>query len=306
MRPKHHTPKPLTISVVVITANRPNLLGRCLASLSTQTVKPIEVIVVDGSKNPHQTTDVIKRWTDRLPLTVIRDTKRSIPHARSLGAKRSHGDLVVYLDDDLAADKTYLARMQQNISRDAHLTAVMGRIKNTYPDNPYAGTHFAYYDRGLRHFFPTLTTPSPLTSGRILDCEVMGIRTSVIRTFGFPPHPSGFRHDDVELGLRLLQSGKKILFDPAIIAWTAPRTALLPMWNMAFREGYWDVYIENFYRTDLRAAPYRTIFFPWFWKEVRSQKTFPLLKKIWYGILLISFPTVSRMGKTWYYIKNTL
>lgn len=296
----------MSTSVVVVTADRPNLLGRCLASLYQQTTKPIEVIVVDGSKNPQQTKQVVKRWTGRLLLAWIRDTKRSIPYARDLGAKYSHGDLVVYLDDDLAAEKTYLARMQQNFSRDTHLTAVIGRIKNAYQDNPYARTHFAYYNRGLRHFFSTLNRPAPLTSGRIVDCEVMGIRRSVIRTVGFPRHPSGFRHDDVELGLRLIQSGKKILFDPAIIAWTAPRTALLPLWDMAFREGYWDKYIETLYRVDLRAAPHRSLFLPWFWKEVQSQKTFPLLKKIWCALLLLSFPTVSRMGKAWYYVKNLL
>lgn len=303
-QPRHNSP---TISVVVLTANRSQLLRQCLASLEVQTVKPIEIIIVDGSKDPQQIPGVIQKISMRIPLRIIRDNKKSIPFARDMGARRTQGDLIAYLDDDLTADNTYLARMRGHFLKTPHLTAVMGRIKNAIPDNLYAATQYAYYNRGLRQHFRSMQVASALNAGRMLDAEVLCIRGNhLIRSPFRWPRPAHFRNDDVELGLQLMQSGASVIFDPAIIAWASPRNALLPLWITAFWNGYSDGYTENHYQVNLRASPYPSMFLPWFWKEIQSRKTFSVLKKIWYALLLISFPSISRMGKLWYRTKNIL
>lgn len=294
--------KPPTISVVILTSDRPQLLEKALYSIHRQTCMPIEVVIVDGSTRLHkETIATIKKHTRTLHI-IKRNTKHSIPYGRMLGAKTARGDIVVYLDDDCIADPTYLSSFRRHFIKNPNLTAVVGRIKNTHEKNVYAATQYAYYDRGLRHFFPTLTNTEPLSFGRILDCEVMGIRKQTLLTFGFPERHRRYRNDDVELGIRLVGAGKQIVFDPNITAWATPRTSFGPLMTAAFWNGLSDACTTNVYRVDLRASPYPTFFLTWFIKEVHSKHIFRIKKKILYGILLILFPTVSRLGKLWYYL----
>ncbi|MGH6998049.1 MAG: glycosyltransferase family 2 protein, partial [Phenylobacterium sp.] len=45
------SPKPPSVSVVICTRDRPEELRRCLASLPAQTLRPLEVIVVDNASS---------------------------------------------------------------------------------------------------------------------------------------------------------------------------------------------------------------------------------------------------------------
>ncbi len=300
MRPNQSASKPLSISVVVLTADRPELLNRCLATIAAQTVKPKDVMIIDGSTKPHATRVITKRWLGKLPLAYRKDARHSIAAARNLGAAMSHGDLVIYLDDDLAADRNYLLRMRKHFVRDTHLAAVMGRITNALPENVCASTQYAYYERGLRQHFPSFKKKQKITSGRILDCEVMGIRRSIVTRIGFlGGRPFHFRHDDVELGLRLMATKASVTYDPAIVASAYPRSTLWSLWTAAFWNGYSDAYIEKLYVIDLRASPHPSKFLPWFWRQILSKSHFRVWEKIFYGLLLLSFPAVSRIGKLW-------
>jgi len=297
----------VTISVVVLTRDRPLLLARCLASLVRQTIKPTQVIIIDGSKKIEETRAVVNRVARRLPVAIYLDRKQSIPYARNLGVRLAKGDIVAFLDDDLIAHKDYLRQIVEHFNKNSRLTAVMGRIKNALPQNACAATQFAYYDRGLRQHFPNLTNTQRLTAGRMLDCEVAALRRSIIARVGFiHPRPSHYRNEDVELGLRLMLLGKRMLFDPTITVLTHPRTQLLPLWVVAFRNGYSNGLIEKQYGVDLKASPYPSRFLPWLFHEVLIQSPYGPLKKIWYAFLLVSFPAVTRLGKAWYDLLHSL
>lgn len=298
--------KLLTISVVILTNDRPHLLQKALTSVQRQTVAPIEVVTVDDSSILHkETVEVIKAYTKALPI-IKRNTEHSISYGRSIGMSSAHGDIIVYLDDDCEAKPSYIIKFRDHFQNNPRLTAVIGRIINALPDNVYASTQYAYYDRGLRRFFPTLDRVEPLTWGRILDCEVMGIRRNKLRAFGFPDRNRLYRNDDVELGLRLTKAGEQIFFDPSIVALASPRTALIPLWIAAFWNGYSDACTAALYKVNLRAAPYPSFFPTWFFSEIQSKKNFSHLKKLHYGLLLLSFPTVSRIGKLWYFVRQTV
>jgi GT2 family glycosyltransferase len=292
------------ITVVILTSDRPALLAKALDSIHRQTVKPLEVVIVDGSTYLHkETIAIIKPHTKTLHI-IKRNTRHSIPYGRMLGAKTAHGDIVVYLDDDCIADPTYLSRFRRHFERDTTLTAVIGMIQNTHENNLYAATQYAYYLRGLKHFFPTLARTERLRFGRILDCEVMGIRKRTLLSFGFPERHRRYRNDDVELGLRLIDAGKHILFDPTITARATPRRSLLPLLTAAFWNGHSDACTSDVYKVNLRSSPYPTRFVPWVIAEVTGQNRFSPGQKFAYLLLLIAFPAVSRLGKLWYHMSK--
>ncbi len=296
--------KQLTISVVILTRDRPQLLKKALCSIQHQTIKPLEIVIVDDcSRFRRQTREVIQTHT-QMPLVIKRNTYHTISYGRSAGAASAHGDIIVYLDDDCEATSTYLAQFRNHFQKSSHLTAVMGRIKNALPDNIFASTQFAYYDRGLRQFFPHLDKPELLTNGRILDCEVMGIRKTTLIAFGFPDQHEPHRNDDVDLGVRLVRAGRRVLFDPDIVAWSHPRDTCVSLWDAAFWNGYSDAYISHRNGINVREAPYPSRYTAWLMRYVRAKTDFGLWKKCIYALLLLSFPTMSRIGKAWYYLRS--
>lgn len=83
------------ISIIIPTYNRPNLLPRAVKSALDQTVKELEVIVVDdASPEPVNLPEHSQLRVIRLP------ENRGGAAARNIGAKAAHGRWVAYLDDD--------------------------------------------------------------------------------------------------------------------------------------------------------------------------------------------------------------
>lgn len=294
----------LTASIVILTNDRPELLRNALLSIAGQTVTPKEVIVVDDSSVLHnETVAVIRKTVTTVPV-ITRNTEHSISYGRTVGAKLASGDIVIYLDDDCAAEPDYVEKFLRHFTRDPRTAAVFGRIINARPDNLYAATQYAYYDRGLKNYFPSLTRVQPLTWGRILDCEVLAIRNRIIRKVGFAERHRYYRNDDVELGLLLVRRHLHVLFDPGITASATPRVSLRPLIIAAFGNGYSDTITERIHHIRLRDAPHRVPFIGWWMHEV-THSPFPWYVRPYYASLLLLFPIMTRFGKFWSLITHS-
>lgn len=92
----------MKISVIIPTYNGAGRISNVLDSLMAQSLPADEiVVVVDGSTD--NTVEVAEGFSERLPLmiVVIPNGGRSV--ARNTGVKKSTGDLLVFLDDDMRA-----------------------------------------------------------------------------------------------------------------------------------------------------------------------------------------------------------
>jgi glycosyltransferase involved in cell wall biosynthesis len=99
----------VTLSVVICTKDRPQMLGTCLQSLRHQTRRPEEIVVVDASATPAR--DVVDRLAENMRgcRVALRTSAPGLPRQRNLGARATTGSVVVYLDDDVVLDTGYLA-----------------------------------------------------------------------------------------------------------------------------------------------------------------------------------------------------
>lgn len=87
-------------SIVIPTLNEENYLPKLLESLTLQTMRDFEVIVVDGSSKD-KTVVAARRFTKRLPMLSIRICKEAnLSRQRNLGAQSARGQWVVFLDSD--------------------------------------------------------------------------------------------------------------------------------------------------------------------------------------------------------------
>ena len=89
----------IKISVVIPAYNVERFLPRCLKSVSAQTLKPEEVIVVDDGS-----TDNTAAVAAALGATVISQTNSGVASTRNLGIRNASGNWIALLDaDDLWA-----------------------------------------------------------------------------------------------------------------------------------------------------------------------------------------------------------
>src|SRR5437879_5405928 len=112
----------MTCSVVVCTRDRPMQLEQCLAGISEQMVKPIEVIVVDNAPERVGTEEVARRWNAKYVL----EPRLGLSCARNRGAAEAKGAVVAYIDDDASPRSDWLERLLP-VFQDANVIAAAGR-----------------------------------------------------------------------------------------------------------------------------------------------------------------------------------
>ena len=93
-----------SVSVIIPTRNEGTVIECCLASIFNQSVKPTEVIVVDG----HSTDDTLEK-AQRYPVRIVLESESpSLPNARNLGAQHANGDVLLLLDADMVLGQNCL------------------------------------------------------------------------------------------------------------------------------------------------------------------------------------------------------
>tara|TARA_Y100001001_G_scaffold4669_1_gene4879 strand:+ start:16198 stop:17106 length:909 start_codon:yes stop_codon:yes gene_type:complete len=87
------------VSVIIPTYNRARLLKRALKSVSEQTYKNIEIIVVDDCSNDG-TVDLLKEYPDTRMRFFKTDYNMKASAARNVGIEMSKGRYLTFLDSD--------------------------------------------------------------------------------------------------------------------------------------------------------------------------------------------------------------
>jgi teichuronic acid biosynthesis glycosyltransferase TuaG len=90
------------VSIIIPTYNAEKFLNRTIESVTNQTYKDWELIIVDdGSKD--KTPEIIKDWErkDQRIEGVLLDKNSGGPaHPRNIGIQNSHGEYIAFLDHD--------------------------------------------------------------------------------------------------------------------------------------------------------------------------------------------------------------
>ena len=87
------------VSVITITRNRGNLIGRCIQSVLSQTYRNIEHVVVDGASEDN-TDEVIRSFNDDRIHYVKLESNWPIVKTINYGVEISRGQFVTFLDSD--------------------------------------------------------------------------------------------------------------------------------------------------------------------------------------------------------------
>ena len=116
-----------TISIIIAIYNRKDELFELLNSLSHQTDKDFEIIIVDdGSKiDLRPTTELFK---ESLNIQFFRKDNSGPGLSRNYGARRAKNDWLVFVDSDVIVEKDYIENIKKNI-HEIHCDAFGGADK---------------------------------------------------------------------------------------------------------------------------------------------------------------------------------
>lgn len=183
------------VSVVVATNRLSPFLAEALDSVTDQTYRRIELIVVDdGSEDPSSVTVAV----ERIPgATLVRQPASGVAIARNRGASLTTGEFLVFLDDDDRWHRERIARQVQALQE--------------RPDAPlgYCGMQSIDAEGGV--IFPADQIPvvgerdvARRATGIILP-NVMLRRDAFVKAGGF--HPVFRMAEDLDLVLTLSRQG---------------------------------------------------------------------------------------------------
>jgi GT2 family glycosyltransferase len=117
------------ISVVVVTFKRPNDVKETISSLLNQTVKPLEIIVIDDGSTLSAST---KFESNNLKWISFCE-EMGLSNARNYGVGISKADYIAFIDDDAVADKHWLEEIQKGVAK---APVLGGPIRPIYQAQP--------------------------------------------------------------------------------------------------------------------------------------------------------------------------
>lgn len=121
----------MRISVVIPTYDRPGDLRELLYSIKRQTIKPLEVIIVDDTPSL-VIKDLCDEMSDKLRKAGISTVylknpkRRSTATARNMGAEIARGDIILFLDSDVILYKDYIENIVKVFEEHPYALGVQG------------------------------------------------------------------------------------------------------------------------------------------------------------------------------------
>lgn len=170
----------MRLSVIIPAGDAPPTLARCIAALERASDTETEIIVVTEPRGATATA------------------------ARNAGARRANADVLVFVDADVEVRADALRRIRRDFEQDRDLAAAFG----SYDDSPEGGVVSGF--RNLLHHHIHQDSAGPIAT---FWAGLGAMRRDVFdRAGGFAEHPV----EDIELGMRLSETGAKIVLDPAV------------------------------------------------------------------------------------------
>jgi glycosyltransferase involved in cell wall biosynthesis len=227
------------ISFIIPVFNRPQEIDELLESISQQTFKDFEVIVVeDGSTLCSE--EIVALWSSTLSMRYILQENTGPGPARNNGASESTGQWIVFLDSDCLLPPDYASRVA---------SAIENGTFDCFGGPDRSHEKFNATQKAIGHVMSsTLTTGGIRGKKESMDKFYprsfnLGVRTEVFsKLSGFSNMRFG---EDLDFSMRLIMAGYKTTLVPEAWVWHKRRNT--------FRSFYKQVYNSGIARINLEA-----------------------------------------------------
>ncbi|MDO8538454.1 MAG: glycosyltransferase [archaeon] len=231
--------KELTASIIIPTFNAEKTIDQCLEALLNQSVKPLEIIVMnDGS------TDNTQKIVEEFKQAKLVNQKNSGPAVeRNKGARLAKGDIIIFIDSDCIADKDFVKFMLEPF-QNKEICGVQGSYKIKQQELIARYTQIviemSYAKMAKQKFIDHIG--SYAAGYRRKDfLELNGFDESF-------PKASG---EDTEFSYRMTEAGKKLVFNPKAFVYHFHPTSLMRHLKVKFMRGFFRVNVFKKHATKM-------------------------------------------------------
>lgn len=218
-------------SVIIPVYNRPQEVDELLDSLTRQTVKNFEVVIVeDGSSK--RSDEVIAKYTDQFPIQYFFKPNTGPGPSRNFGFQRARGEYFVVFDSDCIIPENYFKAVEDALA--IHQWDAWGGPDRAHED-------FTTLQRAMGY-----TMSSVLTTGGIRGGKKhlgwfqprsfnMGLSRKVFEATG------GFRFEryaeDIEFSIRMRDHGFRVGLIPEAFVYHKRRTDFAQFYRQVYNFG---------------------------------------------------------------------
>lgn len=222
-------PTPPKYSVIVPVYNRPEEVRELLQSLTSQSFKDFEVIIVeDGSSL--RCDGVVNEFRDQLTIEYVIKPNSGPGPSRNIGYARATGHFFVAFDSDCIIPPTYFEAVEKALKLEK-LDAWGG------PDRGHE--NFTLLQQAMGYTMSSVLTTGGIRGGKKKGFQPrsfnMGISKEVFEKTG------GFKFDrlaeDIELSIRMKKSGFNVGLIPEAFVYHKRRTTLTQFYHQVSNFG---------------------------------------------------------------------
>jgi glycosyltransferase involved in cell wall biosynthesis len=191
------------VSVVIPNYNSEKTLAACIGALQAQTYPNIEIILADDGS-----TDGSVKVARDLGVTVVQQSKNAGSGVvRNLGAAQSRGDILFYVDSDVALAPDAVATAVSLLRADGSIGAICG----VQDAEPLMNDTFVARYRGVQYHYWLRSAEGDTT---ILPSSICAIPVRVQEEIG-AFNPALKQTEDFDLGFRISRR-YRMLMTPAV------------------------------------------------------------------------------------------
>lgn len=233
-------------SVIIPVYNRPDEVDELLESLSHQTLKDFEVLVVeDGSSVPCK--EVTDKYRLSMEVRYYAKPNSGPGQTRNYGAERSRGEYLLILDSDCILPEGYLQAVEAELEREP-ADAFGG------PDR--AHTSFTPVQKAINYAMTSFFTTGGIRGGKKKMDKFyprsfnMGVRADVYKALG------GFSNmrfgEDIDFSIRIFKNGYRCRLFPGAWVWHKRRTDFRKFFKQVHNSGIARINLYKKYPESLK------------------------------------------------------
>jgi glycosyltransferase involved in cell wall biosynthesis len=228
------------VSVVVCTRNRPESILVTLRSLVAMHYRPFEIVLVDNAPNSDATRDaVLAAYGEDARIRYVRESRPGLSCARNRGLVEASADIVAFTDDDVTVDPWWLDGIVRGIRAAPDVACVTGMIATAQLENAEQLYFHLREEWGAvceRRIFDLVENREasplyPYSPGIFGAGANFAVSRTIMKELGGFDEALGAGTvsgggEDLEIFVRVILSGNRIVYEPAAIVSHFHRTDL--------------------------------------------------------------------------------
>lgn len=210
---------PQTVSVIIPTYNRRDVLNRVLQAYLRQTRLECvaEILVIDDGSTDG-TRDITSAFETQLPIRYLRQANQGPAAARNWGIREAKAPILLFTDDDIIPDPELIATHLSTHDKNADTrVAVQGYV--TWSPEIHVTPFMRWYGEHSLFGFGDIAERDEIDFRYFYSCNV-SLKADFIRSVGgFDESFKGAAYEDTELAFRLQQAGMKLFYNRNALAY---------------------------------------------------------------------------------------